>query len=509
MSALILIMGDQLSFDIPALKAADKSRDIVLLAELRDEASYVQHHKKKIAFLFSAMRHFAEALRGAGWQVDYIPLTDADNTHSFTGEAERALHRHHLDEVIATYPSEYRVLQLLKTWQASTAFPVKILEDDRFYCSLDSFAEWAEGRKQLRMEYFYRETRRKTGILMRDGEPIGGQWNYDSDNRKPPDNAVPVPAPTLFEPDEITSEVCALVEAEFSHHYGDLHPFYFAVSHAQAQQVLAQFIAERLADFGTYQDAMRTGEPFMFHSHIGFYLNCGLLSPMQAVDAAVDAYDNGLAPLNSVEGFVRQILGWREFVRGLYWLKMPEYKDMNFLQAERPLPQFFWDSQTDMNCLHQCFSETRKNAYAHHIQRLMVIGNFSLLAGLAPDAVNDWYLSVYADAYEWVELPNVTGMVLFADGGILASKPYAAGSAYIDRMSDYCKGCRYSPKEKNGDRACPFGYLYWDFLGRHENTLRGNPRLGMIYRSWDKMSEDKKQQISAQSKAFLEKITPA
>lgn len=509
MSALILIMGDQLSFDIPALKAADKSRDIVLLAELRDEASYVQHHKKKIAFLFSAMRHFAEALRGAGWQVDYIPLTDADNTHSFTGEAERALHRHHLDEVIATYPSEYRVLQLLKTWQASTAFPVKILEDDRFYCSLDSFAEWAEGRKQLRMEYFYRETRRKTGILMRDGEPIGGQWNYDSDNRKPPDNAVPVPAPTLFEPDEITSEVCALVEAEFSHHYGDLHPFYFAVTHAQAQQVLAQFIAERLADFGTYQDAMRTGEPFMFHSHIGFYLNCGLLSPMQAVDAAVDAYDNGLAPLNSVEGFVRQILGWREFVRGLYWLKMPEYKDMNFLQAERPLPQFFWDSQTDMNCLHQCFSETRKNAYAHHIQRLMVIGNFSLLAGLAPDAVNDWYLSVYADAYEWVELPNVTGMVLFADGGILASKPYAAGSAYIDRMSDYCKGCRYSPKEKNGDRACPFGYLYWDFLGRHENTLRGNPRLGMIYRSWDKMSEDKKQQISVQSKAFLEKITPA
>ena len=509
MSALILIMGDQLSFDIPALKAADKSRDIVLLAELRDEASYVQHHKKKIAFLFSAMRHFAEALRGAGWQVDYIPLTDADNTHSFTGEAERALHRHHLDEVIATCPSEYRVLQLLKTWQANTAFPVKILEDDRFYCSLDSFAEWAEGRKQLRMEYFYRETRRKTGILMRDGEPIGGQWNYDSDNRKPPDNAVPVPAPTLFEPDEITSEVCALVEAEFSHHYGDLYPFYFAVTHAQAQQVLAQFIAERLADFGTYQDAMRTGEPFMFHSHIGFYLNCGLLSPMQAVDAAVDAYDNGLAPLNSVEGFVRQILGWREFVRGLYWLKMPEYKDMNFLQAERPLPQFFWDSQTDMNCLHQCFSETRKNAYAHHIQRLMVIGNFSLLAGLAPDAVNDWYLSVYADAYEWVELPNVTGMVLFADGGILASKPYAAGSAYIDRMSDYCKGCRYSPKEKNGDRACPFGYLYWDFLSRHENTLRGNPRLGMIYRSWDKMSEDKKQQISVQSKAFLEKITPA
>ena len=216
MSALILIMGDQLSFDIPALKAADKSRDIVLLAELRDEASYVQHHKKKIAFLFSAMRHFAEALRGAGWQVDYIPLTDADNTHSFTGEAERALRRHHLDEVVATYPSEYRVLQLLKTWQASTAFPVKILEDDQFYCSLDSFAEWAEGRKQLRMEYFYRETRRKTGILMRDGEPIGGQWNYDSDNRKPPDNTVLVPAPTLFEPDEITSEVCALVEAEFS-----------------------------------------------------------------------------------------------------------------------------------------------------------------------------------------------------------------------------------------------------------------------------------------------------
>ena len=509
MSALILIMGDQLSFDIAALKAGSKETDVVLLAELRDEASYVQHHKKKIAFLFSAMRHFAKALGEAGWKVDYVKLDDKNNTHHFTGEAERALSRHQLSRVITTHPSEYRVLQMLKDWQSRADFPVEIHDDNRFYCSPEEFAVWAEGRKQLRMEFFYRELRRKTGILMQDDKPIGGQWNYDSDNRKPPDSSVPIPAATHFEIDDITAEVCKLVEIEFAHHYGDLEPFFFAVTHAQAEQVLNQFIAERLAHFGTYQDAMRTGEPFMFHSHIGFYLNCGLLSPMQAVDAAHEAYNKGLAPLNSVEGFIRQILGWREFVRGLYWLKMPEYKALNFLQAERDLPEFFWTSQTDMNCLHQCFSETQRHAYAHHIQRLMVIGNFSLLAGLSPEAVNNWYLCVYADAYEWVELPNVSGMVLFADGGILASKPYAAGSAYIDRMSDYCSGCKYSPKEKNGDRACPFGYLYWDFLGRHEDKLRTTPRLGMIYRSWDKMSDEKKQQITTQSRAFLEKITPS
>ncbi|MGB0309936.1 MAG: cryptochrome/photolyase family protein [Candidatus Puniceispirillaceae bacterium] len=509
MSALILVMGDQLSFDIPALKAGNKQNDIVLLAELREEASYVRHHKKKIAFLFSAMRHFAEALRAEGWQVDYIKLTDKDNTHSFASEAERALHRHQLDKILVTHPSEYRVLQNITQWREQADFPVEILEDDRFYCSIDAFASWAEGRKQLRMEFFYRELRRQTGILMQEGAPIGGQWNYDSDNRKPPDKNVPVPAPTRFVPDAITEEVCQLVETEFADHYGDLYPFSFATTHAQAEEVLQQFIAQRLVNFGSYQDAMRTGEPFMFHSHIGFYLNCGLLSPMQAVEAAHSAYHKGDAPLHSVEGFIRQILGWREFVRGLYWLKMPEYREMNFLEADRPLPDFFWDCQTEMNCLHQCFSETRKYAYAHHIQRLMVIGNFSLLAGLSPAAVNDWYLSVYADAYEWVELPNVTGMVLFADGGILASKPYAAGSAYIERMSDYCADCRYSPKEKTGDRACPFGYLYWDFLGRHEEKLRGNPRLGMIYRSRDKMSDEKKQQISMQSKAFLDSITPS
>ena len=351
MSALILVMGDQLSFDIPALKAGNKQNDIVLLAELREEASYVRHHKKKIAFLFSAMRHFAEALRAEGWQVDYIKLTDKDNTHSFASEAERALHRHQLDKILVTHPSEYRVLQNITHWREQADFPVEILEDDRFYCSIDAFASWAEGRKQLRMEFFYRELRRQTGILMQEGAPIGGQWNYDSDNRKPPDKNVPVPAPTRFVPDAITEEVCQLVETEFADHYGDLYPFSFATTHAQAEEVLQQFIAQRLVNFGNYQDAMRTGEPFMFHSHIGFYLNCGLLSPMQAVEAAHSAYHKGDAPLHSVEGFIRQILGWREFVRGLYWVKMPEYREMNFLEADRPLPDFFWDCQTEMNCL--------------------------------------------------------------------------------------------------------------------------------------------------------------
>jgi len=338
---------------------------------------------------------------------------------------------------------------------------------------------------------------------MQEGEPVGGQWNYDADNRQPPKEGLIIPPPTKFAPDDITKEVLVLVEAEFSDHFGDLQPFDFAVTADQARQVLDEFIAQRLPQFGSYQDAMLADEPFMFHAHIGFYLNCGLLSPLEAVTAAEHAYLAGSAPLNAVEGFIRQILGWREYVRGLYWLKMPEYKTLNHLNATRSLPSFFWTADTDMRCLKTCVQDTRKFAYAHHIQRLMVLGNFALLAGLHPDEVNEWYLIVYADAYEWVELPNVSGMVLYADGGLLASKPYAAGGAYIDRMSDYCSSCRFKVKQKNGPDACPFNYLYWDFLIRHRDKLNKNPRLGMIYRTLDKMGEDKQNLIQHDAAHFL------
>ena len=507
MSTLRLILGDQLSPEISSLKDADKSRDIILLCEVFDEAVYVKHHQKKIAFLFSAMRHFAASLSDAGWNVDYVRLDHDGNSHSFSGEVARAVERHVPESVIATFASEWRVLTEMRDWENTLPCAVELRDDDRFYCSLDEFATWADGRKQLRMEYFYRELRRKTGILMSGNDPIGGQWNYDAENRGRAPDGLEVPKHTRFVPDDITNEVLNLVEDRFGDHFGKLRPFEFAVTHEQAAYVLDRFIAERLPLFGTYQDAMVEGEPFMFHAHIGLYLNCGLLSPQQAIIAAENAYHAGAAPLNATEGFIRQILGWREFVRGLYWLKMPEYAEQNALEAHRPLPAFFWTADTKMNCLKQCVSETRDHAYAHHIQRLMVLGNFALLAGLSPKEVNEWFMIVYADAYEWVELPNVSGMALYADGGVLASKPYASGGAYIERMSNYCRSCHYKVKQKNGEQACPFNYLYWDFLIRHQDRLSGNARMGMMYRTLAKMSDEKRAAILTDSQRFLSELS--
>lgn len=333
--------------------------------------------------------------------------------------------------------------------------------------------------------------------------PIGGQWNYDAENRKPPSSGLDVPDTFRAQPDEITQEVLALVELHFPDHFGDLLPFHFAISRDQALDALGQFIAKRLSLFGDYQDAMVQNEPWMYHSHIGFYLNCGLLNPLECIERAEAAYHKGVAPLNAVEGFIRQILGWREYVRGIYWLKMPDYKSANFLEAKRQLPDFYWTADTQMNCIRQCITETKQNAYAHHIQRLMVLGNFALLAGIDPDEVNNWYLLVYADAYEWVELPNVTGMVLFADGGLLASKPYAASGAYINKMSNYCGSCKYKVSVKNGPNACPFNYLYWDFIGRNDGKLRGNPRMGFMYKSLDRMSDEKRDAIQEDSRRFF------
>ena len=507
MSTLRLILGDQLSPEISSLKDADKSSDIILLCEVFDEAVYVKHHQKKIAFLFSAMRHFAASLSDAGWNVDYVRLDQDGNSHSFSGEVARAVERHAPESVIATFASEWRVLTEMRDWENTLPCAVELRDDDRFYCSLDEFATWADGRKQLRMEYFYRELRRKTGILMSGNDPIGGQWNYDAENRGRAPDGLEVPKHTSFVPDDITNEVLNLVEDRFGDHFGKLRPFEFAVTHEQAAYVLDRFIAERLPLFGTYQDAMVEGEPFMFHAHIGLYLNCGLLSPQQAIIAAENAYHAGAAPLNATEGFIRQILGWREFVRGLYWLKMPEYAEQNALEAHRPLPAFFWTADTKMNCLKQCVSETRDHAYAHHIQRLMVLGNFALLAGLSPKEVNEWFMIVYADAYEWVELPNVSGMALYADGGVLASKPYASGGAYIERMSNYCRSCHYKVKQKNGEQACPFNYLYWDFLIRHQDRLSGNARMGMMYRTLAKMSDEKRAAILTDSQRFLSELS--
>lgn len=502
---LRLILGDQLSHDISSLSDV-KNEDILLMCEVHDEATYVKHHKKKIAFLFSAMRHFAAELTEKGYKVHYTKLDDPDNAGSFKGEVQRAINKHKPDNVVVTMPGEYRVLADMKSWADDFGIPVDIRPDDRFLCSPEKFQDWADGRKQLRMEYFYREMRKKYDILMDGDEPEGGKWNYDCENRKPPKEGLNVPATYTAQVDEITQNCIDLVAEKFDDHFGDLEPFYFAVTRDQALYALHKFIDERLNNFGSYQDAMVQGEPWMFHSHLSFYINCGLLNPLEVVQKAEQAYRDKKAPLNAVEGFIRQIIGWREYVRGIYWIKMPCYADENYLEAKRDLPWLYWSGETKMNCMRQCVLETKENAYAHHIQRLMVLGNFALIAGLDPDQVNEWYLIVYADAYEWVEMPNVSGMILFADGGLLASKPYAAGGAYINRMSDYCKNCSYKVTKKNGPDACPFNYLYWDFFLRHEDKLKGNPRLNHSYSTLDKMDAEKTSAIKQDAERFFRKL---
>jgi deoxyribodipyrimidine photolyase-related protein len=503
---LRFILGDQLDSQIASLHNADKENDLVFMCEVADEANYVRHHKQKIAFLFSAMRHFSESLKENGWNVRYTRLDDPENAGSFSDELARAVADFEPDRIVVTEPGEWRVLEGMREWEGRFGIDVEILPDDRFYCSREQFKDWADGRKSLRMEYFYREMRKQYDILMDGDQPIGGQWNYDKENRDPLDDDVALPTHHVFRPDDITNEVIDLVKARFDNHFGSLEKFEWPVTRAEALRALNFFIEERLPQFGTYQDAMKQGEPFMFHSLLSPMINCGLLRPREVVEKAVEAYNDSHAPLNAVEGFIRQIIGWREYVRGIYWLKMPEYKQSNELNAKRPLPDFFWTGDTKLNCLKQAITETRDNAYAHHIQRLMVIGNFALISGLSPAEVEEWFLIVYADAYEWVELPNVHGMILYADGGYLASKPYASSGAYIDKMSDYCDHCSYKVQQKNGPEACPFNYLYWNFLIENEYTLRGNQRMGMMYGTLGRMKDEKRAAIEDDSRKFLQSL---
>ena len=507
MTSLRLILGDQLNLTLASLADVDIGQDILMMCEVWSEVSYVKHHKKKIAFLFSAMRHFSVELEQKGYQVRYITLDHPDNSGTLKGEVARAIKHYQPDRIILTAPGEYRLWQEMLEWQSTFGLPVEIRQDSRFLCSRDLFEKWAAGRSNLRMEYFYREMRRTYNILMDGDKPEGGKWNYDDQNRKFPKAPPEIPTPYAARIDDITRNCIKLVAENCSDHFGDLEPFFFAVTHKDALSCLDKFIEERLVYFGDYQDAMLQGEPWMYHSHIGFYLNCGLLDPLECCRRAEEAYYSGVAPLNAAEGFIRQILGWREYIRGIYWLKMPDYANTNYLEANRELPTLFWDANTKMNCLRQSILSTKENAYAHHIQRLMVLGNFCLLAGIDPDHVNEWFLVVYADAYEWVELPNVTGMILYADGGLVASKPYAAGGAYINKMSNYCKTCCYRVSKKTGPDSCPFNYLYWNFMIEHKEKLSGNARMALPYRTLSKMGDAKIRAISEDATRFLDAMS--
>ena len=506
MGILRVILGDQLSCSLSSLEHCDKNADVILMSEVIDEATYVKHHQKKLVYVFSAMRHFAQDLIQKGYNVNYTKLEAINNSGSLTSEVERAIKNKNINKIIITEPGEYRVLQYIRSWENKFGVKVEILKDTRFLCSIDDFEKWARPRKQLRMEYFYREMRKKYSVLMHDNSPIGNKWNFDSQNRNPINKKVDIPRLLNFTKDRITLDVIKMVSEKFNHHFGDIEPFNLAVTRRDAVESLKEFIENKLIKFGDYQDAMLENEPVLYHSYLSFYLNSGLLLPIECVRAAERAYHQGKAPLNAVEGFIRQIIGWREYVRGIYWLKMPDYKNENFLMSDRKLPSLYWDTKTDMNCLHQCVKQTKNNAYAHHIQRLMVLGNFALLVGVSPKEMNEWFLIVYADAYEWVELPNVSGMVLFADGGLLASKPYASSGSYINKMSNYCKNCKYKVSVKNGSEACPFNYLYWNFLVKNKDKLSNNNRLAMIYSSYNKMDENKKLAIEQDSDLFLSNL---
>jgi len=505
---LIPILGDQLSHDIASLADADPARSIILMMEVTDETTYVRHHKAKIAFILSAMRHHAQSLTEAGWTVDYIALDDPENSGSFTDEVARAIQRHAPGAIRVTEAGEWRVQAMLEEWEDRFGIPVTIHEDTRFLCSHAEFDTWAAARKQMRMEFFYRDMRRKTGLLLTDsGEPEGGQWNYDKENRKPPPpRDLLMPQPLRFTPDAVTQAVIDMVATRFANHIGSLNHFAFAVSRDDALRQQARFLDEALPRFGDYQDAMVAQEPFLWHSILSPYINVGLLDPLDLCREVERRYRAGKVPLNCAEGFIRQIIGWREYVRGVYWHEGPDYGQRNALGATRSLPGFYWTGDTDMRCLAQAIGQTIDHAYAHHIQRLMVTGNFALLAGIDPHQVHIWYLEVYADAYEWVEMPNTIGMALFADGGLLGSKPYAAGGAYINRMSDYCGGCRYDVKQRVGEDACPFNALYWDFLDRNARKLRSNPRLAMPYRTWERMDEGDRQATRVQAGDFLAQL---
>lgn len=506
MAALRLVLGDQLTRGLASLRDWEEG-DLVLMAEVGAEASYVRHHKKKIAFIFSAMRHFAEALREDGLPVRYTRIDDRSNANSLKGEVQRAINEcGPFERLIVVEPGEYRLMEAFRSWKDDLDPGVEIRRDDRFITTLDRFNDWADGRKRLTMEYFYRELRKETGLLMEDGEPAGGQWNFDKQNREALPGDIEIPSRRRIEPDKITCEVIETVQSRFGNHFGDLEPFNYAVTAEEAEKDLDWFIEHALPRFGDYQDAMAKGQSFLFHAVISIYLNIGLLDPLTVCRRAEQAWKDGHAPINAVEGFIRQVLGWREFVRGVYWRFMPDYRQTNFLDAQRPLPDFYWTGETGMACLADCIETTRKHAYAHHIQRLMVTGNFALLASVHPDAVNDWYMVVYADAYEWVEAPNTHGMAIFADGGIMATKPYAASGSYIDRMSNYCGSCRYSVREKTGEKACPFNYLYWNFLMENEDRLKGNHRLAMIYKTLERMSDEKKRAVQEDSMRFLDSI---
>lgn len=507
---LVLVLGDQLDLQAAAFDGFDAAQDAVWMAEVAEESTHVWSAQPRIAVFLAAMRHFADELCAAGRRLHYTRLDDAGNRGTLAAELDAAIARLQPTALVMTAPGDWRVLQALRTVAAEHEVPLDVREDRNFYSTVRDFAAHAKGRRTVRMEFWYRALRERHGVLMDGDAPAGGRWNYDTENRQAfgAEGPQDVPPRVGFAPDETTREVIALVRTRFGDHPGSLDRFDWPVTRADALVALARFIGERLPHFGPWQDAMWPGEPWLYHAHISAALNLKLLDPREAVQAAETAWREGRAPLASVEGFIRQILGWREYVRGVYWSQMPRYLERNALGAHAPLPAFYWHGRTPMRCLSDAITQTLETGYAHHIQRLMVTGLYALLLGVDPRAVHGWYLAVYVDAVEWVELPNTLGMSQYADGGLMASKPYVASGKYLQRMGGYCQGCRFDPGQRTGDDACPFTTLYWDFLLRHETLLAQNQRMKMQVRNLERLPAAERAAIRAQAEQLRHHGTP-
>jgi deoxyribodipyrimidine photolyase-related protein len=512
MRQLVLVLGDQLDAASSAFDGFDPAQDSLWMAEVAEESTHVPSSQVRTALFLSAMRHFAAERRADGWPLDYTPLEAGQPT--LAAALAAAIARHRPQALVLTAPGDWRVLQALRGVAQAHGLPLDLRDDRHFYATVRDFAAHAKGRKQLRMEPFYRAMRQRHRVLMDGDQPCGGQWNFDADNRAAfaADGPPPVPARVGFTPDALTREVIAAVAQRWPGHPGDLTAFDWPVTRDQALQALQRFIDERLPDFGPWQDAMWAGEPWLWHAHLSAALNLKLLNPREVVAAAEAAYRAGRVPLPAAEGFIRQVLGWREYVRGIYWTRMPDYAGRNALDAHEPLPAFFWTGDTPMACLRDAIGQTLRLGYAHHIQRLMVTGLYTLLLGVDPKAVHAWYLAVYVDAVEWVELPNVLGMSQFADGvtadgrpaagGSMASKPYVATGQYIARMSNHCAGCRYRPDRRTGDAACPFTTLYWDFLLRHETRFAHHPRMALQVKNLARLAPAERSAIVARAESI-------
>lgn len=513
---LVVVFGDQLTLDARTIRELDPARDTVLMVEVAEEATHVPSHVQRTTFFLSAMRHFARDLEARGVRVRYVTLDDPANAGTFTGEVARALREMapKPTRIRVVEPGEHRVRATVRRWSGEMGVRVEVVEDEHFVTPPGAFEAWAHGRATLTMEYFYREQRRRLDVLMEEGKPVGGVWNYDHDNRESFPKTGPrprPPRPRRWAPDDVTREVMAMVARGFPSAPGRRDAFEWPVTRADAQAALEDFVAHRLPLFGPYEDAMWTDEPFVYHSALSPLLNVKLLSPRECVEAALAAYAKGAAPLQSVEAFVRQVIGWREYIRGVYDHEGAAYEARNYLGHYGRLPHFYWTGDTDMACVRECVTQVVDRAFGHHIQRLMVLGNFALTAGVHPREVSDWFLAMYADGVDWATLPNALGMAMHADGTeakgpVVGTKPYAASGAYVSRMSNYCTKCRYDPAKRDGADACPLTVFYWDFLRRHRARFERNPRMAQIIRNLDRFGEPAVTRITISARSLRERF---